>query len=552
MKRVLKYKLLLLVALAGCSLVFSSCEDNNSLPPANALFRPILTSDDFTLGGTTITAKWNRYTGADWFDLMLVDAYGDTIKAKTDTTTYTFTNLTYDTQYTFMIRSHSNKSGLESKYFVYTDLSTNTYDTNLNVPTSADEIDTQVRVSWTGATYDTMYISQKAFTGKDSLIRKVPVPASANTAGQLIVKNLKSNTTYKITAYYQGQYFGYRSYKTAVPQYFSGAVIDLRGRDVSTAYTTLSTDSLTAWLNKYPNQNLTIVLDGGITYRMPQINVPATTGKITFVTGLSLNGNANFAVSGSIIPYGSIGGLTFQKIFFTEAPLEGASYAKGAANFGGTYVINCNQVGYHVGKLDFESCSIKYKRGIVRVQATTTIDSLDINNCIVDSIGSYGVVNTSKIDQQVNYVGINNSTIAHAQKLLVCNSNTAMVGVNIANCTFSYDCTSGVYLFDFNSSAVTNGISINNSIFGPSYDGNGICSYRIKSGTFTMTGCYCTSDLTWFVPTGGTSPTSAFGSEVTVLSGGVAAVWKNPTNSDFTVINSTVKSAKCGDPRWLQ
>ena len=114
---------------------FVSCDDDD-LPKADALFRPIINEDDNIEHGLDannspyMTIKWDKYTSADQYIVKIEANDGsDTREITTDTTICRFDNLQYDKEYNISISSSSTKTGLSSKAFTMTT-------TTLDFPTS--------------------------------------------------------------------------------------------------------------------------------------------------------------------------------------------------------------------------------------------------------------------------------------------------------------------------------------------------------------------------------------------------------------------------------
>jgi hypothetical protein len=266
-----------------------------------------------------------------------------------------------------------------------------------------------------------------------------------------------------------------------------------------------------------PNQSITFVLQGGVTYRLPTLLIPSTTGVIKFVTGLSLNGLASFAVSGNFAAdlNGTIGGISCQKIFFTDAPLE--SKKRTDANYAGTYLFNSASTasGYNVKSLKFTDCTIKYKRGVVRVQTASIIDTIAISNCVFDSIGGYGITNADNTGAQILNVSVSNSTFSNCDKLFI-NSKPTAFTVNqfdVINSTIVYQGTDKSIIFDFSGCKVTNGLNVTNCLFGRTGTTaagtllTGVTGWKgLLSPNFQS--CYLTSDYKNVLGTDGVTPTN--------------------------------------------
>jgi hypothetical protein len=573
MKKIFLKFNLVFVAIVFSSIVFTSCTEDE-LPAATRLFRPIIGDDNIEVGLDKDTVPylkltWDKYADANQYTVTLLATDGkDSVSITTDTVTYTFNNLKFDTDYNIKIHSVNTNTGLKSKDFITT-TRTPDFPTQLSTISSGNIIDTQVRVSWApyinSAGQPTVYDSIKVFnTATEALEVASAVTSEELANASKIIRKLQPKTEYRVEAYFNGKYKGKKVFTTAAPESYDGLVIDLRGLTQDQSYKYFSTltgslykNTVDSIVKANPNQNVTFILQGGVTYRLATISIPATTGTVRFVTGLSLNGNALFAVSGNITTESNytIGGVYFKKIFFTDAPLEGKKRTD--SNYAGTYIFNTisTTASYEIKKISFADCIIKYKRGIVRMQSAGIIDTVSINNCIIDSIGGYGVTNADNVEAKLYNITISNSTLSNCEKLLVNTSSTAysVNSVNINNSTFVYCGTDKLYYLDFNGCKVTNGINLNNCLFarpGTMKLGtlaNGVYGWRgLTSPNFST--CYLTTDFKAVVGTDGVTPVNPITG--TTLTTDTPGSFEAPNMSNFKIISSELKKLKVGDLRW--
>ena len=154
------------------------------------------------------------------------------------------------------------------------------------------------------------------------------------------------------------------------------------------------------------------------------------------VTGLTLSGNAEFCVTGSmaVASNANVNELAFDKISF----IDDESKPKTSSNYGGTYLFNFNQANATCGKINIKDSEIKYKRGVCRIQTTASIDEFCIDNCIVDSIGGYGITNADNANALINNVVVKNSTLSNCALVFVATKGPDFKSVTVENCTFVY------------------------------------------------------------------------------------------------------------------
>ena len=531
MKKNNKYIWVLLSALL-IGIFITNCKDDDDLGNPNRLFRPII--KDYSYSGTWIKIEWDRYEGANQFELQLsVDSFATFVEnIIIDTTIYTFENLEYDTEYQLRIRSLGDV--LNSEFFVNRNITTSDYPTKLITPTFEDMIDKQIRVKWTDIAYDSLGV----FKG-DTLVQVVALTPADNDAGEIIISQLEPLTTYKVKAYLDGNYMGKKTFNTTAAQVFEGAIIDLRDSVYSYELFTSVVNNLTA--ENYPG-GVTIVLEGGKTYEMegPQI----VTG-LHVVTGLSLSGYATMEVTGNFDAPAAVDvdKVKLERIIFTEHPDK----PKTDANFGGSYIFNFSQSDVHIGKITIEDCDIRYKRGLFRIKAATIVDSVIINNCVVDSIAGYGILNMDNEGCVMYNIIITNSTFSHVPSYLVRadkDLTTVPNSLYIENITTCHMPDPGSFLISLNNKTYDGGITIKDCLFGQAQtDNSSVRGFRSASSNITLSNNYKTSDLTWEPP---------YELECTDLGNTSEEIFADPYNNDFTVSDDRLvdKENKVGDPRW--
>lgn len=571
MKKIMKSTLLLLAMTAGTG-AFVSCSDDD-LPAADALFRPVITADNIEHGLVGVEpymiVTWDEYKTADQYVVSISAVDGtDDRTVTTSETTCRFDTLQYDTDYNISIRSENTVNGMSSKDFILTTTSLD-YPTELATVQSSDVIDTQVRLKWGGedyVQYDSIAIIHDS---KDSLVASVVLEKDATTgewtaesqeiidSREVIVRELDPSTSYRAEAYLNGEYKGKKRFSTVAPESYDGIVIDLRKYSADESYKWFSVGSESVYGNaidslindpatNYKDKDITFVLQGGVTYRMQTLTIPETSGTLKFVTGLSLAGNAEFEVQGNFtVKEGEhVGGFIFDKINFYGAQPEPTD-----ANYGGKYLFNIGNTNTTIDSIAITNCDIKWKRGVIRIQTKATIEHITIDNCLIDSIGGYGIVNADNADAAMNNIKISNSTFSMCQVMFTNNKGQSPNEVSISNCTFWRCGADKKYITDFKGKTIKR-FTFDNNLLGPSFGETGLEFY---SGD-VIPNCndnYFTSDLVWRV-TSDTDPTPKAQIGGTTISTNVAGTFKDAENGDFTVISKDLGVGKAipGDPRW--
>lgn len=540
-------------ALLG-ALAIASCEKEQTLVPADALFRPIVSNPEY--GGDWIEIKWDKFEGADYFELKIVGKDGLNETVQTDTTFYRFEGLNYDTSYDIMIRSIGRSNGLTSRYFNVPTVTTNDFPTKLK---AVESIDTKAIVSWEGETVTNLkfytYVLDEEDERVETAYSEAAVPAGATS---ITVGDLAADSNYAVYAYDGDKYKGKKLFKTKPSAVYEGVVVDLRSLSDDVAYGYFTQAFVNEQIEAHPGESITFVLNGGTKYELATINFTTCAQTITVITGLSFAGKATFEVSGSMAVASGcdVNTITMKDIVFTEHP----SKTKESSNYGGTYLFNFNQANATLFTLNLQDCDIRYKRGVLRSQTTATIDNVNIDNCTFNYIGGYGITNADNAAAATRNVRVSNSTFAHCEKLFVASKPTDKdMTFECSNCTFCW-CPkgNGNYICDFNGMNVTPKFS--KCLFGPAglddaYDAVGMRAARSATNSVDTDRCYCTSDHFWFADATGAIVASmdltSTNADVNGTFAGAVKDYAAFEEADFTVISQVAKDAAVGDPRWL-
>jgi hypothetical protein len=530
----LKIQRLLFPAIA-LMLVLTAChEDDLGTPPR--LFRPMA---EISVGGTWVRATWERYGGTQSYIIQL---YGDEAltnlleNVSTEDLAYTFEGLSYNTSY--YIRIQGIGVGIQSEPATFNG-KTAKFPTKLLTPSASDCIDTQVRVKWETEVYDNLRVC----IGKD-YVKTIDLTDDDNEDKVIIIRDLEPSTTYTIQAYLGEEYLGEMDYKTVESQVIEGDYVDLRSLDPSEAYTVLTQTYFDELATQYPN-GITVVLSGGIHYKFGTINFGTS---VKIITGLSFEGSAILEDDGSfaIVSDSDIPLISFENIIFTDYLGN-----RSTANFGGRYVFNFNQAGGKLGELILKNCDIRYKRGVIRAQVATQINTILLENCIVDSIGGYGVTNADHAEAYFKDVIIKNSTIAHAEKIVVASKpspTNISNSVTLENVTVCYAPKGeGNYIIDFNGQTLPGGITIKNCIFGAGWDSR-VRGMRSSASNIVVDNSFRAGDMNWTQNASTGEPQNPI-SDLQLMSEATNVIFADPQNVNFKVTHNTLVN-KVGDPRW--
>ncbi|GAB3657947.1 DUF4957 domain-containing protein [Echinicola sediminis] len=526
-------------------MVFSSCEEDDEMFERTRLFRPVLTEDLFSEENTIIVNMGKMKEAISYTLEVSRDSFKTTDYIIETDTSYVVIDedlvgetLFWNTLYQVRATAHANDPMYDSKISDLGNVRTQRFPTILNLPESYDVIDVAARVSWTTAGAPVTGI--KLFASDDLRLKtplreERPITEEEREMGELIVEGLDPETGYQIALYSEGQLRGWLNYTTLPADIDPNApgVIDIRDNE--------SPSAVSDAVAMAPSGS-TILVKRGVTYDFPannlnkSITIRAAYGFGEQKAKLFTTGNWDIDDNSDI-----------DHIRFIDLELRGADY-------GGDYVFNPNRENVHVGELLFENCEIGTFRGILRVRTSTVIDNYTIKNCVVDSIGGYGLFTVdTEATAMIKNIRFENSTFNKIQWGVTSRSQSE--SFVIESCTFANFVKTGGGLFRYRGGEgqdnVTNGIVIHNSIFGHSWDESESDSYGIngiydglENTNFDLVNNYSTNDFSF-------SSNEIPGFPVGNYSKGQSDLWVNPAQNDFNFQDRGFAGRfDSGDPRW--
>lgn len=564
---------MLFAATVGTTMV--SCSDDDNLGDAPRLFRPIASA---TVNSNTLKVEWDKIQGATGYELELglvtsTDEDGTNhlkvIKtAKTEEDTYTFEDLGWDEKYGVRIKCIGNNK--ESEYYEVKAQSIN-YPTKVS---GAKAIDNAARVSWGEGGQKIKYVmacpAEDAET-QDTI--KVKVSDAEYAQGYVDVYGLQPETSYTFKTYDSSTDFNNTTYagRTAATtkasvnfdeKYGEGMWLDTRSWDTKQAKDTLKTAEF--W--KMVKDGMTVILRGEQEYKVNNsINLDRN---VTFITGMTLGGNAQFTFSGGMnVKKGvNIDKVKFESIdMISDKQADKDAFLAGTdKGFGGRQVINVSGTGSTINELIFNDCYIRGFRGVVRGQKNNdNFQSITFKGCTIDGVGDQGVVTIADKGGDFRNVTFDDCTITNIIMLCDLRKTAQTPTVNVNNCTFCYapmETTKDAKtpLFRFGTNAAN--LNITNSIFGPSMATEGSAGSKLQlytpgvkgsilldneSTVLSVAGSYKTNfDYT---PIGADAKT--YGIEGLIdFKGSETDLWTNPANGEFK-FNASLDS-EAGASKW--
>jgi hypothetical protein len=514
-------KLFILLAITAC--MYASCKKATDLTPPR-LFKPVPDAE-LKADSNTIVASWQKISGATAYEIQLSRDTFQTINASVvlDTNVAVIKKLFFNQLYQVQVRAIAADTTMNSKWSSLGAIKT--LSSILKVPGLDDITYNSVRVRWVtkGAPVTAIKIIK---TADSSLIASAPLSADDVANEYKIISGLEMSNKYTIFLYSGQDERGYVDFSTKAP--FSGAVIDLTA---ITGRPGVLADTLPV----IPSGS-TVLLKRGETYNISSTITLSKSVTIMSAPDLSITQQARiFFTSNFVFGAGSsVDYITFSDVYLVSD------------NYGARFVFN-NSNSANVGKISFMNSRVEIFRGIVRLQAgTTTVNDLVIDNCIIDSIGSYAMVNIQLATTRINNISITNSTIYKVEGGI--SSAQPSTSVLISDCTFNeapLGNNKNAYL-DYGSNNITAGVTVSNCIFGIGKNSAGNITVKaIKVGTGTVIAAsnnYRTQDY----KSGGNDIPN-----VIIYNRPSTQLWADPANGNFQIADITFPGRNStGDPRW--
>jgi hypothetical protein len=503
--------------------LFISCKKKEVMEPTR-LFRPVI-AGELAVDSNTIVASWQKIAGATAYEFQLSRDTFLTVDLSLplDTNVAVVKKLLFNQLYQLRVRAIASDTTLNSRWF---DLGAiKTLSSILKVPGVDDITYNSVRVRWTskGAAVTAIKIIK---TSDSSVVSEAPLTTADIMSEYKVVSGLQASTGYTIFLYSGKDERGYVDFTTKAP--FSGTVIDLSaisGRPGVLADTLPAIPSgSTVLLKRGEVYNIasTISINKSLVIMSAPDLLNTTQAKLFFTS------NFDFA-----------DGATIDSIEFNDLYLVSDSYS-------GRYVFNTSKSA-NVGKIKFMNSRVEIFRGMVRLkEGAALINDFIINNCIIDSIGNYFVLNINTASSKINNISIINSTIYKVEGVIA--SSQSSSSVLITDCTFSEAPlgNSKNHYIDYNANTITDGITVNNCIFGIGKSSGGATTVKdVRAADGTVIGAgnnYRTSDHT---TAGNDFP------NITTYTRPASELWQDPASGNFKIADNGFPGRNStGDPRW--
>lgn len=511
-----------IVWLVAFVLLIASCrKENESLAPMR-MFMP--GSFDITSFTSSVLVTWDPslYTSStDTSITYTIEVSKDStfqnkpfLTVTTDTTGVRLTDDTLEVRQKYFARVKANAWGdrPESEWIVSPGFKIQGIQLMLSKEIQVQS--TSVQLKWQPADGITrVVLTTIPPTDPDTIQKEVSTEEAIQ--GVKEIDGLMPGTAYHVELYMGRKGVGYADLKTK-PGLGDGTIIDL-------SHITGRPEVLMDTLSEVPDGSIIFLKRGG-TYSL--------TEGYRFDKSMTIMSKPGFDKKAHVIFVGGTSmdlneGSQVDSIVFDELILSG--------DYSSNYVLNVSKGGT-IGKVIFDECEVRNFRGVFRIKASDPVTITDViyNDCIIDSINGYGVMNVNNSAATVHNIRVRNTTISNAQVVFA--GKSAGDSILVDRCTFYASPTGGKYTFDFGSNVI-NYIRLYSCIFGK---GDGVKGYKAGDGTeFNVSSTFAASD---YESKGNDLP------GISLYNQPSEEIFKDPENGDFSIVDPNFPAI--GDPRW--
>jgi hypothetical protein len=521
---------ILVLALIASTIFIVSCK-KETFEEAPRLFRPSL-KGELLAPGNYIEFSWQKMKTADGGYIAEISI--DTFKTITksihvlDTNMVIFEDLLWEQLYQVQVYAVSKDESKNSRASDFGAIKTPKFPTIVEDFLMSEFTSKSILFKWRneGEAVTQIKVLNGVNGEEIKVINLTPIDIEN---GYFLVDDLTPETKYKVELYSAAKFRGANTYTTKAA--LIGNIIDLSELNPATLNLVTEINNAAA--------GSTIVLKRGAVYNLPAININKT---IKFISS-----EDPFVVAKANLHFESSNNFNLPNTNnASEILFEDIKFSSNDA--GGKYIFNPSNAGT-VASLTFENCEITALRGVARFRGGIIVETLKFNNCVIDSIGGYGILTVDDANAKVNNIIITNSTISRAEKVLV--SKNASVSIRIDDCTFYRAPLGNNYILDWNGVSVTGDIYFNNNILStgkattatpPVTTINGLRGTFI--GSKDASNNFGLSDFGW-----SNAATELPG--ITLYGKTSKDIFRSVNTGDFTIIDGGFGGkANAGDPRW--
>ena len=354
--------------------------------------------------------------------------------------------------------------------------------------------------------------------------KEIKLSASEISESKFELKDLKQNTPYSVEIYNGEKRKGAKSFTTAQKISGDGKQYVLKG-----------TENIVDFLNAITDTEVVLVIPTTAKFEIGDAwTLPAHIKSLT-LWGLAGEGRASINFK-EIKLDNSVSNF---KIWIHNMEVSGTDASA-------DYVLNDNPTtARSISEFKMDNCDISSFRGIIRMRAALTVGLIDIDNCIITNIGSYGLVSIDAAAVSVGSINLTNSTVYKLNNTNVITCKAKPGAVSIDRCTFYDAQAKDKYIINFDGKAanMAGQLAINNCLFAASDASVSTRATNPKIESAFVSDSYRTTDYT--VASGyPLSGVSDYNNTSTNL-------FTDPSTGNFKIKDTSIGGDKQpGDPRW--
>lgn len=519
----------------GLTISFTSCEDVNDWgtdDSYNRMFSPV-TFETARVGATSVDLRFSSVPNAQSY---IVEFSQDSLEFKTITNTVeilaqdivldsTSTSKVYLTtvkkldpemRYSARMKVTSNNGLPESRWVTLTFKTTG--EQIMNAVSNITE--SSATLTWELESDVTHILLSGGGLDK----KQIALSASDVSESKFELSGLKENTGYSVEIYNGDRKKGSKTFTTA--QKISGD---------GKRYTMTGTENIVDFLNGITDSEVVLVIPSTAKFEIGDAWILPAHIKSLTLWGLAGEGQA--AISFKEIKLDNA--VSTFKIWIHNMKVTGTDASA-------DYVMNDNpSAARTISEFKIDNCIVTAFRGVLRMRAALTVGKIDMDNCLISNIGSYGVITIDAGTVSAGSISLTNSTVYKINNttLITCKSKPS--SLKIDNCTLFDVVGKDKYIVNFDGKAanIAGTFSINNCLFGAS---DASISTRATNPKIESTFVYDSYKTNEYTVASGYPLTGVLDYNNTSTN-----LFTDPANGNFKIKDTNIGGGRQpGDPRW--
>lgn len=347
------------------------------------------------------------------------------------------------------------------------------------------------------------------------------------STGKLTLNDLKENTNYAVVIYNNEIKRGSIIFKTdeKIPE--DGVWHELK-----------ATDNIVDYLNNVSDEKVVLILPAGSSYEIGAAwELPAQIKHLILWGRSSETGDAKAVINFKEIKLAaSVTEFAFRIHNMTVTGTDASA----------DYVMNDNpSKARTITEFKLDGCDISSFRGVFRMRGVLTVNNIEIDNCIINNIGSYGVVISDAAAVSAGNISLTNSTVYNINNGDVMKFKSKVSSISIKASTFYNAQSKDRYLLSFDGKAANlpSSLGVNRCLFAGADASVTVRGTNPKMDGQFVFNSYKTSDYVVAdnYPLLGVEDYSKTSSDL----------FENPEEGNFKIKDISIGGdAQPGDPRW--